>query len=63
MCSKFEDNMIVQLCFVAIFYKYEKGKEKTKKMSNFLCLYIRNGWRKLLQIWYVLSPDMPALAL
>jgi len=26
-------------------------------------LYFRNGWRDLLQIWYMFSPDMPAPAL
>ena len=46
----------------SFFYKSVKRKEKTpNKMSNFF-EGSRNGWRDLLQIWYMISPDMLAPA-
>jgi len=41
----------------------KEGREKKKENEQlFEGLYFRNGWRNLLQIWYVFSPDMPAPA-
>ena len=37
-------------------------EEKTKKLKqNFGSSYLRNGWGKFLQIWYVDSPSWQAL--
>ena len=37
-------------------------KKKTKKLKrNFVRSYLGNGWSDFLQIWYVVSPNWPAL--
>ena len=42
--------------------KKMKEKKKTKKLKrNFVHLYLGNGWSYFLQIWYVESPNWPAL--
>jgi len=67
MCAKFEGNAITCLCFIAVFFKCANGRKKGRKNPKeneqlFEGLYLRNSWHDLLQIWYVFSPDMPALA-
>jgi len=52
-------------CYGSFLQVCEKKKKTQKTKENerlFEGLYFRNGWRDLLQIWYVFSPDMPAPA-
>ena len=67
LCVEFEGNLITCLCFMAVFCKCAKRREKKKKkeeMSNFLKAHISKmaGMIFLPQIWYALSPDMPSPA-
>ena len=51
--------------FFASVWKEEKEKRILKNEENerlFEGLYFKNGWRNLLQMWCVFSPDMPALS-
>ena len=61
MRAKFEGNPIMCLHLMAVFCKCAKlGNEENERL--FKGLYFRNTWRNLLQICYVLSPDMLAPA-
>ena len=39
----------------------KKIKRNKEKKRNFYCSYLGNGWSDFLQIWYVDSPNWPAL--
>jgi len=41
----------------AVFVLCEKKKKTMKKNWNFGHLYLKSGWRDLLQIWNVASSD------
>ena len=39
-----------------------QNEEKAKKLKrNYVRSYLRNGWSDFLQMWYVDSPNWPAL--
>ena len=45
-----------------ILQSVRNEEEKTKKLKQtFVRSYLRNGWSDFLQIWYVDSPNRPAL--
>ena len=53
------------ICFSRQFFANVQKKEEKEKEENeenewfFEGSYFSNDWRDLLQIWYVVSPDMP----
>ena len=61
MCAEFEGNPIMRLRVMAVFLQVCEKKRKRNECL-FEGLYFKNGWRDLLHIWYVYSPDMLAPA-
>ena len=63
MRAKFVGNSITCLqFFVGVQREREREKKNKENERLFEGLYFRNGWRNLLQIWYVFSPNKPAPA-
>jgi len=50
----------MRLHFVTVFSGVQKEDKNEENKQLLEGLYFKNGWRDLLQTWYVLSPDMPA---
>ena len=63
-CAKCQPDPSTNSCFMADFCEVceMKMKKKAKKFKRYVVRsYLGNGWSELLQIWYVDSPNWPAL--
>ena len=63
MCAKFEGNLITRVCFMAVFCKCAKRRErKRKNQENEQLFETYISGMADAQIWYMFFPNMPAPA-